>query len=149
MECSPPCLPFRTELLLPPCQQRQWGGSSPGPQAQLRFEIGPLSPSPSRFQRAKLMEGRGNEELLTSPVGGDGGWASFPPRPQVRTAGAALALPGGLGSPPPPAPTPSLPGFEKGVPFTNFPFSFWRSVCSQSPRCFMSFRADLHVLPSV
>lgn len=46
MECSPSAFLSGLSFCYVPASDIQWGGSSPGPQTQLGFEIGPLSPSP-------------------------------------------------------------------------------------------------------
>lgn len=129
----PPCLSGLSFCyILPATSSGKGSPQDPRPSLGSRSDH---SPHLLSFPAGQAHGRRGDQRTLTSPVGGGGGWANFsPPRPRVGTAGGALALPGGLGSPPPCGPpTPSLPGFEKRL-LRTFPFSFWRRVCSQSPR---------------
>ena len=134
MECSYPHLPFRTELLLHPASNIQWRVLPRTPDPAWVHDRTTL-PISSRFQRAKLMEGAGTGEL-------------WPPQLEEMEVGPISPLPdpgseqlegpwpclGALAHPLPCGPpTPSLPGFEKRL-LGTFPFSFWRRVCSQSPR---------------
>lgn len=79
------------------------------------------------------------EEMETGPIS--------PSQTRHLNSPGAAALPGGPRPSPPPRPR---PGFEERS-FTNFSI-FLLEAClffSVTSLCFMSFRADLHVLPSV